>query len=76
MPQKIFLIIICVLALLLLAPYAGCNGGDVHTHTKSDGTAEYSDGLDESLRRGRAADHNSSSSGDETLDRIDDLLAN
>lgn len=76
MTSKIPFIIICAIVALLLAPYAGCNEGDVQSNLPSDERAVHGKGLNTSRQRDNGIERGSSAGANESLDRIEDLLAN
>ena len=75
-PSKISLIILCSAVTLLLAPYAGCNGRDLQTHTGSEETASQDQGQDAPAESSNAQEKQFSAGANEPLDQIEDLLAN
>ena len=75
-PSKISLIILCSVVALLLAPYAGCNGGELQTPTDSEESASERQDRKESAEISKAQQKRSSAGANEPLDQIEDLLAN
>ena len=75
-PNKISLIILCSAVALLLAPYAGCNGRDLQTHTGSEETASEDQDQDAPAESSNSQEKQFSAGANEPLDQIEDLLAN
>ncbi len=74
MPSKISLVIMCTLVTLLLAPYAGCNAGEVQTHSHSDEASAYIEGHERSAQKSEGIERSSATAVEKSLDGIEELL--
>lgn len=66
----------CTLVALLLAPYAGCNAGEVQTHTNSDEATAYIEEHESSAQQSKSKgiEKSSAAGGEKSLDGIEELL--